>query len=73
MREIRTSGSVRGEEGNLLPYSTFYVRLVRGTARDVGRQDLRRGPLLLGLTALNKANSCRKSGMTSAVVGKRLC
>ena len=22
MREIRTSGSVRGEEGNLLPYST---------------------------------------------------
>ena len=23
MREIRTSGSVRGEEGNLLPYSTF--------------------------------------------------
>jgi hypothetical protein len=29
MREIRTSGSVRGEEGNLLAYSTLGRRAIR--------------------------------------------
>ncbi len=32
MREIRTSGSVRGEEGNLLAYSTGAVRARSGSA-----------------------------------------
>ena len=37
MREIRTSGSVRGEEGNLLTYSTLAEEasaLIITTARD---------------------------------------
>ena len=36
MREIRTSGSVRGEEGNLLPYSTATGRGGKRANQEIG-------------------------------------
>jgi hypothetical protein len=58
MREIRTSGSVRGEEGNLLTYSTSgFLGRKRGCARQ--HKPNLRGPAAgdRGAIVANKANS----------------